>query len=193
MRMLSAAGSVLLASPVMAQDAVTSAQFDSHVARDAAFGDVAWHVDNVNAGAKGPLIVWLPGSGAYPHFQNFSDGGRGTSFPRELLAFHDRAHFMLIDKPGLPFVAEMQFDETNGRLIQLDSPAYRAGMSRDNLISRTVIAIAAAREALGDKVDRVVVIGGSEGAQYVFAVAGQAGRGSISAIGAFTSLPHSLG
>ena len=53
MRMLLAAVSVLLASPVMAQDAVTSAQFDSHVTRDAAFGDVAWHVDNVNAGTRG--------------------------------------------------------------------------------------------------------------------------------------------
>lgn len=174
MRVLLAAVSVLLASPAIAQEAVTSTQFDSHVARDPAFGDIAWHVDNVNAGVKGPLVVWLPGSGAYPHFQNFSDGGRGTSFPRELLVFRDRAHFMLVDKPGLPFVAEMRFDETSGRPIQLDNPAYRAGMSRDTLIARTAIAISAARAALGDKVDRVVVIGGSEGAQYVFAVAGLA-------------------
>lgn len=183
MRMLLAAVSVLLASPVMAQDAVTSAQFDSHVARDAAFGDIAWHVDNVNAGAKGPLIVWLPGSGAYPHFQNFSDGGRGTSFPRELLAFRDRAHFVLIDKPGLPFVAEMKFDETGGRPIQLDNPAYRAGLTRDNLVSRTALAIAAAREALGDKVDRVVVIGGSEGAQLCLRRSGACSCGQGCGVG----------
>jgi hypothetical protein len=174
MRIFLMAASLLIASPAVAQTSISSAQFDSFVAHDPAFGDIAWHVDTVNAEAKGPLVVWLPGSGAYPHFQNFSDGSRGVSFPRELLAFRDRAHFMLIDKPGLPFVAEMQFDAESGRPISLDSPAYRAGLSRDTLISRTVIAIAAAREALGDKIDRVIVIGGSEGAQYVFAVAGLA-------------------
>lgn len=166
--------SLLAASPVVAQNSISSTQFESRVARDPAYGEITWHVDSVNAEAKGPLVVWLPGSGAYPHFQNFSDGSRGVSFPPELLAFHDRAHFMLIDKPGIPFVAEMQFDEKSGRPIPLDSPAYRAGLARDNLISRTAIAIAAARETLGDKVDSVVVIGGSEGAQYVFAVAGLA-------------------
>lgn len=56
---------------------------------------------------------------------------------------------MLVDKPGLPFVADMQFEESNGRPIPLDNPAYRAGMSRDNLISRTAIAIAAARRVWG--------------------------------------------
>lgn len=174
MRIFLTTALLLAASPIAAQNAISSTQFDSFVARDPAFGEIAWHVDNVNAEAKGPLVVWLPGSGAYPHFQNFSDGSRGVSFPRELLAFRDRAHFMLIDKPGIPFVAEMQFDNESGRPIPLDSPAYRAGLSRDNLISRTAMAISAAREALGDKIDRVVVIGGSEGAQYVFAVAGLA-------------------
>lgn len=175
--MLLAVASLLAANPppALAQNGISASQFDNFVARDPAFGDIAWHVDTVNAGARGPLVVWLPGSGAYPHFQTFSDGSRGMSFPPELLAFRDRAHFMLIDKPGLPFVAEMRFDEKTGRPIPLDSPAYRAGLSRDNLISRTAIAISAARASLGDKIDRVVVIGGSEGAQYVFAVAGLAG------------------
>lgn len=174
MRLLLTIATLLAASPVVAQSPISSTQFDSFVASDPAFGDIAWHIDTVNAEAKGPLVVWLPGSGAYPHFQNFSDGSRGMSFPPELLAYRDRAHFMLIDKPGIPFVAEMQFDEKSGRPMPLDNPVYRAGLARDNLISRTAIAISAAREALGDKIDRVVVIGGSEGAQYVFAVAGVA-------------------
>lgn len=174
MRLLLTIATLLAASPAVAQNPISSTQFDSFVASDPAFGDIAWHVDTVNAEAKGPLVVWLPGSGAYPHFQNFSDGSRGMSFPPELLAYRDRAHFMLIDKPGIPFVAEMQFDEKSGRPIPLDNPVYRAGLARDNLISRTAIAISAAGEALGDKIDRVVVIGGSEGAQYVFAVAGLA-------------------
>ena len=162
---------LLAANPAAAQTSISAAQFDSFTASDPTSGDIAWHVDNVNAEATGPLIVWLPGSGAYPHFQTFSDGSRGVSFPRDLLAFRDRAHFMLVDKPGVPFAAEMQLDKKTGRPIQLDNPAYRAGLTRDNLISRTVIAISAARAMLGDKIDRVIVIGGSEGAQYVFAVA----------------------
>lgn len=174
MRIFLTIATLLAASPVVAQNSISATQFDSFVASDPSFGDIAWHVDNVNAEAKGPLVVWLPGSGANPHFQSFSDGSRGMSFPSELLSYRDRAHFMLIDKPGIPFAAEMQFDEKSGRPISLDNPVYRAGLTRDNLISRTVIAISAAREALGDKIDRVVVIGGSEGAQYVFAVAGLA-------------------
>lgn len=174
MRIVLTIALLLAAGPVAAQNAISSSQFDSFVASDPAFGDIGWHIDKVNAEEKGPLIVWLPGSGAYPHFQNFSDGSRGTSFPSELLAYRDRAHFMLIDKPGIPFAADMQFDEKTGRPISLDNPTYRAGLARETLIARTVIAISAAREALGDKIDRVVVIGGSEGAQYVFAVAGLA-------------------
>ena len=174
MRIFLLMAALLTASPAVAQTSISAAQFDNFIARDPAAGEIAWHVDNVNAEATGPLIVWLPGSGAYPHFQTFSDGSRGVSFPRELLAFRDRAHFMLVDKPGLPFAADMQLDKESGRPVQLDNPAYRAGLTRDTLISRTVIAIAAARAALGDRIDRVIVIGGSEGAQYVFAVAQRA-------------------
>lgn len=57
-----------------------------------------------------------------------------------MLAYRDRAHFMLIDKPGVSFVADMQFDERNGCPIALDNPVYRAGLARDKLISRTVLA-----------------------------------------------------
>ncbi|MET4683528.1 hypothetical protein [Brevundimonas faecalis] len=43
--MLLALVSVLLVNPVMAQDSVTSAQLDSHVACVAAFDEVVWHVN----------------------------------------------------------------------------------------------------------------------------------------------------
>ncbi|MBW8777197.1 MAG: hypothetical protein JF596_20025 [Stenotrophomonas sp.] len=162
----------VLASPAAALEAATPAQFDSRVVHDPALGEIGWHIDNVNASSKGPLVVWLPGSGAFPHFQRFSDGSQGTSFPRDLFAFRDRAHFLLVDKPGIPFSADMRLDEATGKPVQLDGPIYRAGLARDNLIARTVKAIAAARRTLGARVDQVVIMGGSEGAQYVFAVAG---------------------
>lgn len=171
MRVILAMMLAVLASPAMALEAATPAQFDSHVVQDPALGEVGWHLDNVNAQAVGPLVVWLPGSGAFPHFQRFSDGSRGTSFPRDLFAFRDRAHFLLVDKPGIPFSAELRLDQAKGRPLPLDGPIYRAGLTRENLIARTVLAIAAARRSLGDRVSQVVIIGGSEGAQYVFAVA----------------------
>lgn len=171
MRMILAVVLAALASPAMALEAATPAQFDSHVVQDPALGEVGWHLDNVNAQAVGPLVVWLPGSGAFPHFQRFSDGSRGTSFPRDLFAFRDRAHFLLVDKPGIPFSAELRLDQAKGRPLPLDGPIYRAGLTRENLIARTVLAIAAARRSLGNRVSQVVIIGGSEGAQYVFAVA----------------------
>ncbi|WP_409460105.1 alpha/beta hydrolase family protein [Stenotrophomonas maltophilia] len=174
MRLILAMMLAVSVGPAMAMEAATPQQFDSHVLSDPALGEIGWHLDNVNAEQKGPLVVWLPGSGAFPHFQQFSDGSQGTSFPRDLFAFRDRAHFLLVDKPGIPFSADMRLDPAKGRPVPLDGPAYRAGLSRDSLIARTVLAIAAARRALGDRVDQVVIIGGSEGAQYVFAVAGLA-------------------
>jgi hypothetical protein len=172
MRLILAVVLAVLASPAAALEAATPAQFDSHVVHDPALGEIGWHIDNVNAGSKGPLVVWLPGSGAFPHFQRFSDGSQGTSFPRDLFAFRDRAHFLLVDKPGVPLSAEMRLDPAKGRPLPLDGPTYRAGLARDTLIARTVLAVAAARRTLGDRVDQVVIMGGSEGAQYVFAVAG---------------------
>ncbi|HIE1100476.1 alpha/beta hydrolase family protein [Stenotrophomonas maltophilia] len=172
MRLILAVVLAVLASPAAALEAATPAQFDSHVVHDPALGDIGWHIDNVNPEEKGPLVVWLPGSGAFPHFQRFSDGSQGTSFPRDLFAFRDRAHFLLVDKPGVPFSAEMRLDPAKGRPLPLDGPTYRAGLARDTLIARTVLAVAAARRTLGDRVDQVVIMGGSEGAQYVFAVAG---------------------
>ncbi|WP_157092994.1 alpha/beta hydrolase family protein [Paraurantiacibacter namhicola] len=145
--------------------------YSHHGVADPLLGDVSWHIDTDNRGSTGPLIVWLQGSGAYPHFQEFTDGSRGYTFPRELFANSHRGHFMLIDKPGIPFNSVIEFDPERGRPVQLDGPEYRAGMSFPILVQRAVIAISHARDELGDKIDRVVIVGGSEGAQYVFAVA----------------------
>jgi hypothetical protein len=160
MQLILAVALAVLAMPAAALEAATPAQFDSHVVHDPALGDIGWHIDNLNPEEKGPLVVWLPGSGAFPHFQRFSDGSQGTSFPRDLFAFRDRAHFLLVDKPGIPFSADMRLDEATGRPVQLDGPIYRAGLARDNLIARTVKAIAAARRTLGARVDQVVIMGG---------------------------------
>ncbi|MDE1467234.1 alpha/beta hydrolase family protein [Aurantiacibacter sp. D1-12] len=171
MRLFLVLAALLLSHPVQATEAITADDFDHFSARDPAMGEVTWHLDNANVETRGDLVVWLPGSGAFPHFQSFDDGSAGYSFPRELFAFREDAHFMLIDKPGLPFLADMIFDEERGRPVQLDSPDYRAGIELHNLVERSAFAIAQAKRAYPDRFDRVIVIGGSEGAQYVFALA----------------------
>jgi len=65
-----------------------------------------------------------------------------------------RIHFLLVDKPGIPFSAEMRLDPAKGRPLPLDGPAYRAGLARDTLIARTVLAVAAAGRTLGTGLTR---------------------------------------
>ncbi len=161
----------LLATPAAGQTLPTAADFEHRVVNDALHGEIGWHIDKVNADRVGQLVVWLPGSGALPFFQNFADGSIGFAFPPELLAYRDDAHFLLIDKPGVPFSAQLRFDEQLQRPVELDNPVYRAGLTKDNLVARAAIAIRSAREALGNRATELVIIGGSEGGQYAFALA----------------------
>jgi pimeloyl-ACP methyl ester carboxylesterase len=161
----------ILAPPVAAQDSLSTDEFRGRVAAVPLHGKIGWYLDNVNADAPGPLIVWLPGSGAMPYFQNYADGSIGYAFPPELLAYRNEAHFLLIEKPGVPFSAQLDFDEESQRPIELDSDAYREGLTKDNLVARAAIAIRAARAELGERATQVIIIGGSEGGQYAFALA----------------------
>ena len=159
------------AQPLAAQSLPTPSDFESHSIEDNAFGTIGWHLDSVSLDEAGSLVVWLPGSGAMPYFQRYSDGSVGFSFPPELLAYRDHAHFMFVDKPGIPFSAEMEFDENRQRPVEIDNAVYRDGLTKDNLVGRAAIAIKAAQRELGDRITRLILIGGSEGAQYAFALA----------------------
>ena len=161
----------LIAAPLTAQSQPGVDDFDHHTVHDGLHGKIEWHLDNANAEAAGPLVVWLPGSGAMPYFQTYSDGSRGFAVPTELLAYRGEGHFLLIDKPGIPFSAELEFDEERQRPVELDNPEYRAGLTKDNLIARAAIAIRKAREELGERAAGLIIIGGSEGAQYAFGLA----------------------
>lgn len=160
-----------LAWPVAAQPFPTAEDFQHRLVDDQLHGQIHWHLDNHSADKTGPLIVWLPGSGALPYFQNYADGSVGFSFPIELFAFRNDAHFLLIDKPGVPFSAAIEFDDERQRAVELDNPVYRAGISKDNLVARAALAIEAARNELGDRATELVIVGGSEGGQYAFALA----------------------
>jgi len=161
----------LLAQPLAAQTLLKPSDFESRSIDDRSFGTIGWHVDNAAIDDPGILVVWLPGSGAMPFFQTYSDGSVGFSFPLELLAYREKAHFMFVDKPGIPFSAEMKFDEKRQRPVEIDNAVYRDGLTKDNLVGRTAIAIQAARRELGNRATRLVLVGGSEGAQYAFALA----------------------
>lgn len=168
---------LLLATLLWSNSAVAkypvARDFTNQTVKDVAFGSINWHVDAVNSNAAGPLIVWLPGSSALPFFQKYADGGIGFALPLPLFEHMSDAHFMLVDKPGIPFEANVGFDDARGRPIELDNAVYRAGLTKDQLVARTTIAIVKAREALGTRITGLVLIGGSEGAQYAFALAKQ--------------------
>lgn len=131
---------------------------------------VTWHLDRLEANEAGPLVVFLPGSGSAPIFQSYEDGSVGLNVPSELLAFMDRAHVLLVDKPGVPLAAQTEWDEECGRPVFDAGPAF-AAMTRQQLVRRNAQATRAALDALGDKATQVVLIGVSEGGQYVFDLA----------------------
>lgn len=161
----------LLGAPAAAQSNPSPSDFRGHLAEDPLHGDIAWYLDNVNVETAGPLIVWLPGSGAIPYFQTYTDGSIGFAFSPELLTYRSDAHFLLVEKPGVPLSGELEFDEVRQRPIEMDSGVYRAGLTKENLVARAAIAIKAARSMLGDQATELVIIGGSEGGQYAFALA----------------------
>lgn len=131
---------------------------------------VTWHLDRHAADKAGPVILFLTGSGPAPLFQSYEDGSVGFGVPPELLAYMDRAHVLLVDKPGVPFAAEVDWDEEKGRPVFEAGPGY-AAMTRQQLVRRNAAAARAALEVLGEQADGVVVIGSSEGGQYVFELA----------------------
>lgn len=140
---------------------------------------VPYHLDADAESTTGPLIIWLPGSGAFPFFQTFDDGSVGFTFPLALLEHRSEAHFLLVDKPGVPFVARLAFDEQQGRPIELDNTTYRFGLTKDNLVDRAVNAIRSAKRQLGKRANSLIIIGGSEGAQYAFAVANRTAANQV--------------
>ena len=131
---------------------------------------VYWHLDRYEIEAPGPLILFLAGSGAAPLFQSYSDGGLGFGISIELLTFMDRAHIMVVDKPGVPFAAETAWDDEKGRPVFNPEPAF-AAMTRGQLVNRNAAALRAAMAQIGDRVTQVVLIGYSEGGQFVFELA----------------------
>lgn len=161
----------LAAALPAAATAIGPTDFRHFSADDPNLGRVTWHLDLREEDAQGPLIVWLAGSGAMPLFQTYEDGSRGYAVPTELLAYADRAHILLIDKPGMPFTARVAFDEAAGRPVEMDGPDYRRRYTQEWLVGSAALATTAAIRRLGARATRVVLIGGSEGAQFVFALA----------------------
>lgn len=142
-------------------------------------GPFTFHLDRIEQEKPGPLVIWLPGSGAMPFFQTFDDGSRGYMFPLALLRRTPEAHFLLVEKPGVPFSAKIAFNEKKGRPVELDNAAYRAGLTKESLVERAAASIEAAKRRLGPRATSVVITGGSEGAQYAFAVANKVGADQV--------------
>lgn len=169
---------LLLSSQAVAAPPPLPSDFHSFDVRGRA-GAISYHLDKIAQEKPGPLIIWLPGSGAMPFFQTFDDGSKGYMFPLALLARAPEAHFLLVDKPGVPFTARIAFNEEEGRPKELDNAAYRAGLTKENLVERASEAIRDAKRRLGARATSLIITGGSEGAQYAFAVANEVGADQV--------------
>lgn len=144
--------------------------FTSHALRGQGEERISWHLDRHQADEAGPLIVFLAGSGSAPLFQSYADGSTGFNVPPALLAYMDRAHILLVDKPGVPFTAEVDWDERRQRPVFEPGPEF-AAMTRQGLVRRNALAAREALDRLGDLVTHVILIGYSEGGQFVFELA----------------------
>lgn len=144
--------------------------FSSYNAKTPDGETITWHLDNRNVGEPGPVIVYLPGSGHFPLFQIFDDG-LGFGVPTALLQNVDRSHIVLFDKPGIPFEGHLKFDAEGDGPVFEAGPAYKNKLSRKWLVDAAVAAGEQALQQLGSRATQVVVLGVSEGGQYVFEVA----------------------
>lgn len=77
---------------------------------------------------KKPILIYLDGSGAMPLFQ-YTDRGIGTSVAIPYRDLSDNYHFVIISKPGVPFIDTVGRNPVNG------APFYEAPLEYDSRLS----------------------------------------------------------
>ena len=127
-------------------------------------GSIHYYLRNPNHDTTKPLLLYLDGSGPYPLFQRMKQGYGSTVLiqNQETLSSYN---LVLISKPGVPFVDDVEFDATTGAPSYAEPAEYTKRLSLDWRVD-------SARAVIGDLLDsqkltpsRVVLIGVSEGFQ----------------------------
>lgn len=137
--------------------------FESYSIQTGEYSDVSYYLTADSTGIKKPLLVYLDGSGANPLFQKFDDG-YGSTVVFDYQTLQDDYRILLISKPGVPFIDNVDSDD-NGFPFYKEPIEYKEKLSFHwRLESADIIIKKLIKENIIDT-SKVVVFGGSEGAQ----------------------------
>ncbi len=137
--------------------------FQSYELKDSHLGDVNYYVSKIDRDHPKPLLVYLDGSGHYPLYQKMN-GGYGSTVVFDLEKLTKEYTVLLISKPGVPFIDNMEMDST-GYPIYKEPKEYTERLSMDwRVASASKIINLLIKEQMVNA-QKVVVLGFSEGAQ----------------------------
>lgn len=144
--------------------------FESYTIQHKDLGKIQFHVSAKNMDQSKPVLLYLDGSGSYPLFMYQQQGyGSTVPFPVDSLSAH--YHFVIISKPGVPFVDTVEVDTLSGYPIYPEPAEYTKRLSLDWRVNAALQVISACKKQLKVKDGKFAVIGISEGAQVAPKVA----------------------
>lgn len=135
--------------------------FESHTLETERYGTIDYYVTQAGQDTIKPLLVYLDGSGPMPLFQQ-TPRGLGSGVAIDWQTLKDEFRIVLISKPGIPFVDEVEMHPQTGPTYE--APAeYHERLSLDWRVHSADSVIQ--RLLSGHPNREVVVFGFSEGAQ----------------------------
>lgn len=113
------------------------------------------------------LILYLQGSWPEPLFLEQEDGSLSSTFPVDYASTRDEFYFCILPKPALPLMARVKDMPPSGICFGPDGKSLPEAYQQRNYLEYYVGRAKLVLEALVPKlgVEKVIVIGGSEGAR----------------------------
>lgn len=127
-------------------------------------GKVNYFVTAQKIDEKKPLLVYLDGSGAMPLFQ-YTDKGIGSSVALPYRELSDNYHFVIISKPGVPFIDSVGRDPISGAPLYEPPKEYDKRLSLDWRVNAADLVLKECLKNLLIDSNQIGIIGISEGFQ----------------------------
>jgi hypothetical protein len=156
---------VLWSATAMAQAPILSPEklgYEAHSIDDTALGKVNYYIRNEGADPNKPILLYLDGSGPYPLFQRMKQGYGSTVMLQDKTVLAN-FNLVLISKPGVPFVDDMEMDNSTGMPIYDPPEEYTRRLSLDWRVDSAKKVIDELLGLRGLKPSKLIVIGISEG------------------------------
>ncbi|MBK7428314.1 MAG: hypothetical protein IPI60_15490 [Saprospiraceae bacterium] len=127
-------------------------------------GKVNYFVTAQKIDEEKPLLVYLDGSGAMPLFQ-YTDRGIGSSVALPYRELSDKYHFVIISKPGVPFIDSVGRDPISGAPLYEPPQEYDKRLSLDWRVNAADLVLKECFKNLLIDSNQIGIIGISEGFQ----------------------------